>query len=197
MTAHANRTVLLLWDDDLGDTHRAELGFSGVSTSVAGRYSAAWYAFNATVDTPFQALDPEAAITRMRFVVDGRVEDQGGMGFAVQDGVVFSNTLCATSQKPNAGHLDVVVRNDLNVTRVYLEHQGVDNVARISIVETDIPPTPHPTPANKSHPYSIWSVNLTDDHKSVYYTIGFELSDGAKSSTNDQHSLVDFPLCIM
>lgn len=110
MTADPAREVLLLWEDHIGRTHRASLNFAGLSTAVAGRYTAAWYAFNMTAELSFQAVDPAAGITRMRFLVDGQVEDQSGVGFAVQDAVVFSGSSCATSQDPYAGHLDIAVR---------------------------------------------------------------------------------------
>ncbi|KAJ6534289.1 heme peroxidase [Mycena capillaripes] len=132
MTENAKRKVLLRWDDHAGDMHHATLGFAGLSTAVAGRYSAVWYSFN-TPETPFQALDPTAGITRLRFVVDGRTEDQHGVGFAVQDHIVFSTSSCATTQDPFAEHLDVAVRNGLQPMRVYLEHEMVDSVQRITI----------------------------------------------------------------
>ncbi|KAJ7835314.1 heme peroxidase [Mycena leptocephala] len=196
MTENTKRKVLLRWDDHAGGMHHTTLGFAGLSTAVAGRYSAAWYSFN-TPETPFQALDPTAGITRLRFVVDGRTEDQHGVGFAVQDNVVFSTSSCATTQNPFAGHLDVAVRNERQPKRVYLEQETVDSVQRITIQETDIssPAHRHGASANASSPYSIWSIDLVDAQKFVAYTIGLELEDGKKFSTNDQHRLVDFPLC--
>jgi hypothetical protein len=110
MTKDWARDVLLIWEDHLGSTRHATLSFAGLSTAVAGRYTAAWYAFNQTAEIDFQALNPAAGITRMRFIVDDRVEDQGGLGFSVQDSVVFSNSSCASSQNPYAGHLDIGVR---------------------------------------------------------------------------------------
>ncbi|KAJ7767915.1 heme peroxidase [Mycena maculata] len=194
MSEDASRTVFLLWDDHNGRTHQVSLLFSGVSTAVAGRYTAAWYSFNATADTPFQAIEATAGVTSMRFVVDGRLEDQGGLGFSVQDGVVFSNTSCATSQNPYAGHLEIAVRNGLQPARVYLEQEVLDSVQRITVVDTEITPPAHP-PANASSPYAIWSIDLEDAVKSVWYTIGFELDDGAKFSSNDMHRLIDLPPC--
>ncbi|KAK7005821.1 hypothetical protein R3P38DRAFT_3039794, partial [Favolaschia claudopus] len=41
--------------------------------------------------TPFQTLE-----SALRFIVDGRMEDQGGFGFPVQDGVGFSYSSCVT-----------------------------------------------------------------------------------------------------
>ncbi|KAJ7799099.1 putative L-ascorbate oxidase [Mycena olivaceomarginata] len=194
MKQNVNREVVLLWDDHNGGTHRARLGFAGVSTAAAGSYNAAWYAFNLTAQRPFQALKPAAGITRMRFVVDGRIKDQGGLGFTVQDGVVFSNSSCATSRDPYSGRLDVAVRSGLNLVRVYLEHERVDDVQRIMIVETNLQPPAHT--AQSPDPYSIWSIDLNDADKFVIYTVGFELTDGTKFSTNDGHRLFDFPLCM-
>ncbi|KAF8133615.1 heme peroxidase, partial [Mycena galopus ATCC 62051] len=93
MTADAERTVVILWDDHVGGTGNFTMSASGVSTAVAGRYSAVWYSF-APLDGSTLSLDAAAGITNMRFVVDGRLEDQNGVGFAVQDGVVFSETSC-------------------------------------------------------------------------------------------------------
>ncbi|KAF8215620.1 heme peroxidase [Mycena galopus ATCC 62051] len=190
MTEDVGRKVVLLWDDHIGGTHRARLGFAGISTAAAGSYTAAWYAFNSTAGIPFQALKAKAGITRMSFVVDGITEDQDGVGFAVQDGVVFSNSSCATTQDPYSGRFDVGVRNGVNPARVYLEQETVDNVQRIIIVETNIEP-----PALASHstnPYSIWSIDLADADKFVVYTVGFELPDGTKFSTNDDLAKTGF-----
>jgi hypothetical protein len=85
--------ALLLWDDHLGGVHNSTLLSSleavgsfpdGVSTS---------YIFGGD-DFSGLSLDAAAGITTMRFMVDGKVEDQGGVGFAVQDAVVFSTTSC-------------------------------------------------------------------------------------------------------
>ncbi|KAJ6570256.1 hypothetical protein DFH09DRAFT_1362885 [Mycena vulgaris] len=89
---------------------------AGVSSVAAGRYSAAWYAFNATEDIPFLSLNRTAGITNMRFT----------------DGVVFS-TSCVTSQDHFAGRFDVAVRNGLNPTRVYLEQELRDNVKKLKL----------------------------------------------------------------
>ncbi|KAJ7362584.1 heme peroxidase [Mycena albidolilacea] len=150
MTKDWARDVLLIWEDHLGSTHHATLSFTGLSTAVAGRYTAAWYAFNQTAEIDFQKLNPAAGITRMRFIVDDRVEYQGGLGFSVQDSVMFSNSSCASSQNPYAGHLDIGVRTGMPVARVYLEGQINDDVQRIVIVETEVEP-----PMTTSHPYSI------------------------------------------
>lgn len=92
---------------------------------MGGRVQSTWYAFNGTSNddgTPGAlSLDPAAGITRMRFTVDGKLEDQGGVGFAVQDGVVFSRSSCLTvapadgedgsgSDSPIAGRFDIAVR---------------------------------------------------------------------------------------
>ncbi|KAJ7697227.1 hypothetical protein B0H17DRAFT_1197628 [Mycena rosella] len=104
------RFTLTITYDYVGGMNNVTLGFSGVSTATAGRYSAAWYGFNETEDVPFLSLDPTAGITNMHFAVNNKLEDQGGVGFAVQDGVVFSETSCTASQSPIAGRFEVAVR---------------------------------------------------------------------------------------
>ncbi|KAJ7210600.1 hypothetical protein C8J57DRAFT_1257158 [Mycena rebaudengoi] len=72
--------------------------------AIGGRYNAAWYQLNSTEDNaPFLSVDAVAGITSMRFIVDNKLEDPGGLGFTVQDGVVFSNSSCLTSRNPMQG----------------------------------------------------------------------------------------------
>ncbi|KAJ7473610.1 hypothetical protein B0H11DRAFT_1918769 [Mycena galericulata] len=127
MTRDDTRTVNLLWH--IGGTHNVCLGFAGTSTSTAGKYSVAWYVFNASQKIPFLSLNPAAGITNMRFVVDGRLDDQGGVGFAVQDSFMFSDTSCGTMIDPNFGFATAAqVRNGVKPTRLYLEALNRDNV---------------------------------------------------------------------
>ncbi|KAJ6570921.1 heme peroxidase [Mycena vulgaris] len=181
MTADVDRTVRILWDDHAGGTSNTTLSASGVSTTTAKRYSAAWYAFSSLT------FDATAGITTMRFAVDNKLEDQGGVGFAIQDGIVFSNTSCIASQ--NAGRLDVAVRNGVSPTRVYLETESRDGVNRPIVVETDIAPPAQPVAANAA--YSIWSVALADR---LTYTIAAEV-DGVKILADGKHTLGAFPPC--
>jgi hypothetical protein len=107
--------VRLLWDDHLGGTGNATLTASGVSSAAAGRYNASWYTFSPDPTNPpdglILLLNASAGITSMRFVVEGTLEDQGGVGFAVQDGVVYSETSCSISQaSPSPWRMDVAVR---------------------------------------------------------------------------------------
>ncbi|KAJ7463365.1 heme peroxidase [Mycena latifolia] len=181
LTDDPERTVRGLLHDHAGGTHTISLDSLGATSSFNGRYSAAWYGMNAT-------LDASTGITSMRFVVDTKLEDQGGQGFPVQDDVLFSETSCATSE--SAGRFDIAVRNGVNPTRVYLESVSVDNTSRPIVSETDVPRPAQQGAARDA--YSIWSIYLTDP--SAIYTIGAELN-GVKFSTVDSHALTDFPPC--
>ncbi|KAJ6589944.1 putative L-ascorbate oxidase [Mycena vulgaris] len=144
-------------------------------------------------DTPFLSLDPAAGITRMRFTVNSVLEDQGGAGFAVQDGVLFSETSCLVSRGLWAARIDVAVRVGVNPTRVYLEQELRDEVGRPFIAETDIAPPAQAAPANAA--YSIWSIVLDHDVSPIAtYSIGAEV-DGVKIATNDAHEVINLPLC--
>ncbi|KAJ7287098.1 putative L-ascorbate oxidase [Mycena rebaudengoi] len=202
MTASPDRAVRLLWDDRVGGTNNVSLLTSGVSTAINGRYSAAWYQLGSTenptpslsIESPFVPIDPAAGITNMRFVVDNKLEDQGGIGFAVQDGVVFSNSSCLTSKNPLQGRLDVAVRNGLNPSRVYLVQevaQLTPEPQRPEVVETDIP-RPSGSTVNPDAPYFIWSVDF--DTQGATYTIE-AIVDGVKIVWDDKRAVSDFPLC--
>jgi hypothetical protein len=117
----------MLLDDHAGGTGNVTLTSSGVSTAVGGRYSAAWYTFapRPSHALTFLSLDAIAGIKSLRFVVDGKLEDQGGVGFGVQDGVVFSETSCSISQDPQKWRLDVAVR--IIQSFKWLEFKGNEN----------------------------------------------------------------------
>ncbi|KAJ7496803.1 heme peroxidase [Mycena latifolia] len=169
MTEDADRTVRLLWDDHVGGTNNITLPFAGEMSR--------------------SSLDARAGITKMRFAVDNELEDQSGVGFLVNDGVVFSETSCATSLDPVAGRFDVAVRNGLNPTRVYLEEATRDSVSRPILVETQLSPPTQPVAAETA--YAIWSIDL--DNPFASYTVAAEV-DGAKIVTNGAYSIFEFPL---
>ncbi|KAF8179602.1 hypothetical protein K438DRAFT_1843111 [Mycena galopus ATCC 62051] len=175
MTEDDDRTVLLLWEDRVGGSHNATLNPAGVSNG--GRTTAAWYAF----DEPGVILDPTAGVTRMRFSVAGKLYDQSGIGFAVQDSVVFSTSSCLTApnSSPIAGRFDVAVcPQRRNVTRVFLEDEIKDSVGRITVVETDFPRPSH--------------MNMTQT--SSTRTVGAEI-DGVAVSTGRLALLFELPDC--
>ncbi|KAJ6574935.1 heme peroxidase [Mycena capillaripes] len=173
MTADTSRVVVMLWDDHVGATHNTTLAARRLGTSFAinSRYSAAWYGLDSF------AFDAIAGITNMRFTVNGQLEDQGGIGFAIQDSVLFSQSSCLFSPHPISARIDVAVRNGVNPSRIFLEHVTADSTGAISVTETDIPPPPEPVAGNAI--YSIWSLNLTNN---LYTSLGAEI-DGVKIST--------------
>ncbi|KAJ7488087.1 heme peroxidase [Mycena latifolia] len=189
--ADTTRSVRLLWDDHLGESHNATMPFDRNSFAMNKRVRSAWYAFNHTADgdSASLAIDPAAGITSMRFEVEGNVEDQDGVGFAVQDGYAFSTSSCMTSEDPPKGRFDIAVRNGFNPTRVFLEREVKDSVNRTTVEETDITPPAQPAAAGQA--FSIWSIDVSDANS---YTIGAEV-DGDKFSTIDTHSVGDLNPC--
>ncbi|KAJ7874806.1 heme peroxidase, partial [Mycena olivaceomarginata] len=158
MTFDANRVILMYWDDHAGGTHNTTLAArrAGTSSAINGRYSASWYGLDNF------AFDGLAGIKTMRFTVDGELEDQDGLGFAVDDRVLFSASSCLFSPHPLAGRLDVAVRNGVNPSRIFLENVKIDSSGHPVINETDILPPAQPIAANAV--YSIWSHNVTDNN---------------------------------
>jgi hypothetical protein len=103
----------MLWDDRAGPNpdNNVELVFDSHTESMGGRIHLDWYAFKGQLFEPeFIPLDSAAGILSVRFTVDGKLEDQDDLGFAVEDRVVFSNSSCLTSETPPAGRFDIVVR---------------------------------------------------------------------------------------
>ncbi|KAJ6562078.1 hypothetical protein B0H19DRAFT_92596 [Mycena capillaripes] len=121
----------------------------------------------------------------MRFAVDDRLEDQGVLGFAVQDNVVLSASSCVNSDdSPIAAGIDVAVRNGISLARVYLEREARDSVNRPIVLETDIPP-PASTAVNAT-PYTIWSIELKREEFFSSYTVGAKV-DGVESTRNSAY----------
>ncbi|KAJ7744575.1 heme peroxidase [Mycena metata] len=186
-TQAAAPTVSLLWHDHVGHTGNTTLNFRSTSSSTSGKYSATWYGFNSTVfgNKPL-LLDPVAGVTSLGFVVNGVLENQGGLGFAIQDAFMLSQTSCQGGA-PLTGRVDVAVRNGVHPTRVYLEQVVTDSVQRISITEIDMTPPLQPIAVNSA--YSLWSMNLTD--QDMTFTIGAEIH-GIKYSTTEPLSFLEF-----
>ncbi|KAJ6471484.1 heme peroxidase [Mycena sanguinolenta] len=189
MTKDSSRTVSMVWTDHTGNTNTSALTFAGLSSSTGGKYSAAWYWFNPTSPFGFLSLDAVAGVTSMSFVVDGTVEDQGGIGFALQDAFIMSQTSCS-SGAPEVGRIDIAVRNGVDPTRVYLESITRDSVQRVVVTEIDLTPPINPVVVNSA--YVLWSMNLTD--QSMQFTLGAEI-DGVKYSTTNVLNFEGFPPC--
>jgi hypothetical protein len=111
MTEDPSRLVRMLWDDHAQGTSNTTMGFAGTSSATHGKHSAAWYGFNDTVPHSPIGLDPVAGVKSLSFVVNGKLEDQGGLGFAVQDGYMLSATSCSMGNNPLTGRVDVAVRS--------------------------------------------------------------------------------------
>ncbi|KAJ6452488.1 heme peroxidase [Mycena sanguinolenta] len=144
-TTNTKSNVNMLWKDHAGGTSNRTMTPSGPSSSTGGKYNAAWYSITSA---NFLSIDPAAGVTSLSFLVDGQLEDQNGLGFAIQDGFMLSKTSCQISPKAKPARFDVAVRNGLNVTRVYLEQITADSLQRTVVVETDIPPPTQPVAIN-------------------------------------------------
>ncbi|KAJ7877785.1 heme peroxidase [Mycena leptocephala] len=176
MSQETNSTVRLLWDDHVGGTNNITLSAEGGFTNSGGRNTGAYYA----VPQPFLAIDAAAGITKMSFTVDDRLEDQGGLGFPLQDGVVLSTSSCVdfSFNGSISGHIDIGVRNTITPTRVFIEGEVSDDSGRPIVVEIDVPPPSEPAAANAT--YSIWSVPVNSDRQFNFYTIGAEVDGVGK-----------------
>ncbi|KAJ7113369.1 heme peroxidase [Mycena epipterygia] len=187
LTDNPNRVALLIWDDHLGGVHNSTLLSSLESVTSYPDGVGTSYIFGD--DRNGLSLDAAAGITNMRFMVDGKLEDQGGVRFAVQDAVVFSTTSCFFGNNFTAQY-NVAVRKGVNVTSVYIETQARDSSGHIAITETNFF-SPDSTVAVNSA-YSIWTLNLAGSPFTRY--VGAEI-DGVKSSMALFTPLPALPSC--
>ncbi|KAF7351709.1 Peroxidase [Mycena sanguinolenta] len=149
-------TITMLLEDHTGGTGNITLEFVGNSSSTGGKYSAAWYTFNATDRLNNLYLDAAAGVKSLSFVIDGKLENQNGLGFPIQDAFLFSKTSCQVGFL--SGRIDVAVRNGVNPTRVFLQEITTDSVERTVVTEVDISPPSVPVAANSA--YSLWSTMM-------------------------------------
>ncbi|KAF7349744.1 Peroxidase [Mycena sanguinolenta] len=187
LTDNPNRVALLLWDDHLGGVHNSTLISSLESVTSYPDGVGTYYRFGA--DSSGLSLDAAAGITNMRFMVDGKLEDQDGVGFAVQDAVVFSTTSCFFSNNFTAQY-NVAVRKGVNVTSVYIETEARDSSGHVAVTETN-GFSPDSTVAVNSA-YSIWTLNLAGSPYTRY--VGAEI-DGVKYSMALFTPLPALPSC--
>ncbi|KAF7342268.1 Peroxidase [Mycena venus] len=187
----ADPVVRLLWDDRTGrKTNNVTVVQDSVVTVSGGRYNAAWYVFDHIATPALARLDAVAGITSIRFTVDNKLEDQGGVGFAVQDDIMFAASSCFTldSNNGDTGRFDVAVRTGVDPTRVYLEQSARDSVDRPTTIEIDL--TPHPVDPNAT--FGIWSITQALSFTS--FTIGAEIG-GAKVTRGLPTSVFGFGQC--
>ncbi|KAJ7082842.1 heme peroxidase [Mycena belliarum] len=184
-----SRSVGLTYENHAGKTSDViPLQADHQSTTMGGRIRSSWYSFNGT-ESGTLSLDAAAGITRLGFTVNGKVEDQGGVGFAVQDGFMFAASTCSHPGFPLKGRFDVAVRNGFNVTRLYLGKEARDAVDRVIVRELDIALSAQ-VPAGKS--YVVHSIDIQDGDN---YFIGAEV-DGKKLSTVEKRSLWNVDTCV-
>ena len=98
------RTITLFWADRLGETCAncsAPIGHTIDQTAISisdGEHSVLWYSVNRT-ESSFIRLDENKGISKFWLeIAEGasqpKVEDQGGVGFAIQDTVMLANSTC-------------------------------------------------------------------------------------------------------
>ncbi|KAJ7736869.1 heme peroxidase [Mycena metata] len=180
---NGNHQVLLLWDDHVGGVSNVTLSAEDVDTAAGGRYTASWF------NTSILTLQAAAGITSMRFSVDGTVEDQGGIGFPVEDTLMWSKSTCFAFINANTvGQLYVAVRNTVTPTRVYVEIPTRDDVNRPTVTQIDL--TQQAATTNGT--YTIWSAQTTN--KFSFIGLGAEI-DGVTVSRDDLRSNTNFARC--
>ncbi|KAJ6592877.1 heme peroxidase [Mycena capillaripes] len=164
LTGDENHTVRMLWDDHFGGTNNITMPAAGSFSNSGGRHTGAFYGFGPNEGNPPLALNATAGITTMRFVVDDTLEDQGGLGFALQDSVVLSASSCMDLGNDGiTGQLDVAVRKGVTPKQVYVVAEALDDTGRPIVQEIDVP---RPSGSEAGAPdtaYTMWSAPMALD----------------------------------
>ncbi|KAJ6482918.1 heme peroxidase [Mycena vitilis] len=174
-TNDPSRIVRLLWDDHAGSEHNITLPANGQISTSGGRNTAALYQFSPPdqFDTPL-SLNATAGITTMRFVVDGKLEDQGGVGFALQDSVVLNASSCLDfTDSGITGRMDIAIRSNINPKRVYITTESQDDTNLPVVVEIEVPQPSEPVAADAM--YSIWGIEVNTTEIFLFYTISADI----------------------
>lgn len=108
MTENAKRVVKMHWADRDGKTCDKNVRALGhtpemVTTALGGRRSAVWYNLPAGVK-----LDAVKGASKFWYTVNGVKHDQHGLGFPIQDSVMWSSSTCAVNE--TTARFDVAVR---------------------------------------------------------------------------------------
>ncbi|KAJ7891536.1 heme peroxidase [Mycena leptocephala] len=191
LTPDADPIVRLLWDDRAGATNNnVTIVQASVVPISGGRHNATWYVFTQNTNPALGSLDPAAGITSIRFTVNNKLEDQGGVGFAIQDDIMFAASSCFTANiNGDIGTLDVAVSARGRKPLARVSRGALDSITGLpTIVEIDL--TPQPVTANAT--YAIWRITKLPPF--VSYTIGAEI-DGVKVTRGLLTSAFEFGQC--
>jgi hypothetical protein len=197
---------------------------AGDMSNSGGRHTAAFYGIGPLAsdgsNTPL-SLNATAGITTMRFIVDNKLEDQGGLGFALQDSVVLSASSCIDFANNGSitGRLDIAVRvvsklsryvtqrsmpmltvqmqvrNNVNPKRLYIAADTIDDTGRPIVVEIDVP-RPSEAAATTAA-YTIWSVPVDQNRTFGFYSIEADVDgdEGAVTLNGPRVQLFSLPSC--
>ncbi|TCD65073.1 hypothetical protein EIP91_003275 [Steccherinum ochraceum] len=112
-----------------------------------------WY------DLPAISVNATQSISSFWFEVDGKVEDQNGVGYAMQDIVMMSNGSCLLLGDGTNVQLVLkfAIRADVKPSRVYLKADALDSSNAPIVQTTDLPLT---TPESTLSGYNVWSATV-------------------------------------
>ncbi|KAH7097606.1 hypothetical protein BKA62DRAFT_715708 [Auriculariales sp. MPI-PUGE-AT-0066] len=166
------RQVRLVWHDRNGTqssntTHTSNM----VGAAAGGRYRTEWYSWKIplSVNDTTTPLTEALGMTGIHFEVQESaggpwaVEDQQGLGFAIADTVMFSETSCKTGTTfPfHAKYRVAVRRSDLPPHRVFLTGDAGIVLGLPTFETIEVLPPVYPTPTTSS--YDIWEADLDEN----------------------------------
>ncbi|PIL35211.1 hypothetical protein GSI_03001 [Ganoderma sinense ZZ0214-1] len=192
-----SRSIKLLWADRDGKTDPAYSSVLGTNEQMGatalydGTFDAQWYNIGPLSDN-FTVIDAATGISKFWFEVDegnATMEDQGGVGFAVQDVVMVANSSCVV-QSTGTARIQIAVRADKTPSRVYIEYDlfagsAGSGATWITVNTTDA----HAAASQKraGETYEFWTADLSSS--ALAHSINQRVNvaadiDGAKVSTS-------------
>ncbi|KAH7101145.1 heme peroxidase [Auriculariales sp. MPI-PUGE-AT-0066] len=155
------------------------------------RVSTAWYWFPEEQSNII--IDETRGVGSLVFNVNGQQEDQGGLGFAIDDTVLFAASSCTSNSNSLLGRIDVAVRRGLSPSKVYIKSYAFDrNTAELITEEFELILSSSPAAGS----YDIWSISLGAMTRSISFRAHVNIGNSTHSSLGREFVLRNQPKCL-
>ena len=142
-------------------------------------------------------IDATTGLSKFWFAIDDagdgtdvRIEDQNGLGFAMQDTVVFSASTCTDT--PGFLRVDIAVRADANPSNVFIETEtlvghvatpGTSTTQQTTVTVGTVNASPATNASVAADGYALWDAEVPFAALSRQITIAANMEDGTRVET--------------